>query len=375
MKRTLLATAVVFLLGSACTSSSTDTTTAPPAASEATTSTAPLTSQATTATTTSTTVAPTTTTTLPLAAGTMEDPVPPGVWATVGTMTAVVLANEPNATAAVLAENEFNEEPAAGNQFVLWRVAVTNHGNEPTQLFAKVSFSVVGPSSVAYDASAYCGVVPDQLDEFRDVFPGGTIEGNLCWEVAAEDAGELRLLVDGVLTADTRTVFDAAGTSTPLAVDYPTPNDPESDGPVGTRGNPHSIGDTVAVGDWSITVTGAIPNATVDVLGESPLNDSPPSGRQYSIVGIEATYTGTESDLLVISTSFNTVGPLGVAYTGTDFCGVLPDELDVFAEAFPGGTVAGNLCWSVKKEDADDLLLYVQESISFDGERHFFELG
>lgn len=373
MRRTILATAAVLLVASACTSDTADTTGATPA-TDATTSTTQLVAPSTTTPTATTTTAAPTTTTGPAAAGTMDDPIPAGAWAAVGTLSAVVLANNPEATEAVLAENEFNEEPAPGNRFAMWRVALTNEGDEPTQLFTEVSFSVVGPSAVAYDSSAYCGVVPDQLDEFRDVFPGGTISGNLCWEVAEDDANALVLLVDEFLASDARVVFNAAGSDVPLEVEYPVPAEPDSTGPVGTRGNPYPIGDTATIGDWDVTVTGAIPNATVDVLAESQFNDEPAPGSQFYVVGIDATYNGTDSDLLVISTSFNTVGPLGVAYTGADFCGVIPDELDAFAEVFPGGTVSGNLCWSVKHEDADGLVLSVQESISLDGERSFFDL-
>ena len=374
MRTTLVVAVAAVCVVSACTSGSSDTTAAEPNAN-VTTAEPTSTSEAVVATAAPTTTVAATTTPEAPAAGTVDDPVPAGAWAAVGTMSAVVVANEPEATDAVSSENEFNEEPAPGNQFVLWRVAVANDGNGPTQLFTNLSFSVVGPSAAEYDASAYCGLVPDQLDEFRDVFPGGTIEGNLCWEVAEEDAEDLLLLVDAVLTTDAPIVFDAAGSTEPLDIDYPTPGDPDPNGPVGTRGNPHPIGDTVSVGEWDVTVTGAIPNATVDVLDEDPLNDAPADGRQYFIVGVEATYNGNSSDLLVVSTSFNTVGSLGVAYTGADFCGVLPDELDVFSEVFPGGTVSGNLCWSVKSEEADNLLLYVQESVSLDEERNFFAVG
>lgn len=373
MRTTLVAAVAAVLVVSACNSGSSDTTATQSNATD-TTAEPTSTSEAVLTTAATTTVAATATIET-AASGTIEDPVPAGTWATVGSMTAVVLASEPDATAAVLAGNEFNEDPAPGNRFVMWRVALTNETDEVIQLFTEVSFSVVGPSAVAYDASAYCGVAPDQLDEFRDVFPGGTIEGNLCWKVEDADADELVLLVDSISAADDRIVLAAGDAEATGDVIYPTPAETDPDGPPGTRGNPRSIGDTVTVGDWDITVTGAIPSATVDVLGEDPLNDEPADGRQYFIVGIEATYNGTSSDLLVVSTSFNTVGSLGVAYTGADLCGVLPDEIDVFSEVFPGGTLSGNLCWSVKSGEADELLLYVQESVSLDEERTFFAVG
>jgi hypothetical protein len=304
----------------------------------------------------------------------MDDPIPAGTWAGVGPVDVVVLANETDATDLVLAENEFNVAPEPGNRFVMWRVAVANAGEQTTPLLAAVLFAVAGPSTVVYNTSANCGVVPDQLDEFRDVFPGGTVEGNLCWEVADEDAEDLVLLVDEVAFSSDGMVFASADTNIPLAVDYPTPVPPEVGGMVGTRGNPFPIGGTATVGEWDIAVTSAVQDATAEVLAENSFNETPAEGRQFFMVGIEATYNGEASDFLFASTALSTVGPLAVAYTGEDTCGVVPGEIEVFSEVFPGGTVAGNLCWSVRNEDAGGLLLYAQEAVTLDGEPLFFDL-
>jgi len=365
--------AAAVLVVSACTGSSDDTTAAGPG-STVTTVAPTSTSEATTTTAATTTTETTTTTTVAGAAGTMEDPVPAGTWAGVGAVDIVVLANEPDATDLVLAENEFNTAPEPGNRFVMWRVAVANGGEQTTPLLAEVSFAVAGPSTVVYNTSANCGVIPAQLDEFRDVFPGGTVEGNLCWEVADEDAESLVLLVDEFAFSSDRMIFASAGTKVPLTVDYPTPVPPETDGPVGTRGNPYPLGETITVGEWDVTVTDVAEDATAEVLAENSFNEVPPDGRQFLMIGIEATYNGDASDFLFASTSFSTVGPLAVAYTGEDTCGVVPGEIEVFSEVFPGGTVAGNLCWSVRAEDVGGLLLYAQEAVTLDGEPLFFDL-
>ena len=104
-------------------------------------------------------------------------------------------------------------------------------------------------------------------------------------------------------------MFASAGTNVPLAVDYPTPVPPETGGPVGTRGNPYPIGETIAVGEWDITVTDVAEDATAEVLAENSFNEVPADGRQFFMVGIEATYNGDASDFLFASTSFSTVGP------------------------------------------------------------------
>jgi hypothetical protein len=373
MRKMVVVVVAAVLLLPACNSGSDDTTAAVPE-STVTTAAPTSTSEAPPPTATTTTTAGTTTTTMATAAGTMDDPVPAGTWASVGAVDVVVLANEVDATELVLAENEFNTAPEPGNRFVLWRVAVANGGEQATPLLAKVSFAVAGPSTVVYNTSANCGVIPDQLDEFRDVFPGGTVDGNLCWEVADEDAENLVLLVDEFAFSSDRMIFASADTNVPLRVDYPAPVQPEASGPVGTRGNPYPIGKTITVGEWDITVTEATADATAEVIAENSFNEAPTEGRQLFMVGIEATYNGESSDFLFASTSFSTVGPLAVAYTGEDTCGVVPDEIEVFAEVFPGGTVAGNLCWSVRSDDAGGLVLYAQEAVTLDGEPAFFDL-
>jgi hypothetical protein len=348
------------------------TTTVSADSAESTTTEATGTTEASTTTTSTTEAA--TTTTVTQSDGTFDDPVPAGEWHRVGDVDIVVLAVDTDATDEVLAASQFNSEPEPGNRFVTWRVGVTNAGGESMSAVGEVLFSVVGPSAVAYDAGADCGVVPDGLDRFRDVFPGGSLEGNLCWEVSDDDAGSLVFLAEGFAIFSDQVVFAAAESDEALAVDFPVPAAPDPDGPPGSRGNPYPVGETVTVGDWEMVVTGLTEDAIDAVHGENPFNDEPAEGRQFLMVELEATYTGENSDSLVSSAEFNVVGPTAVAYTFEDSCGIIPDELDVWADVFPGGTVSGNLCWSVRTEDVDELVLYSQESFDFDDEVAFFAL-
>ena len=350
-----------------------DSTTSTVAQAPSTTTTVPESSTTTTTTTPTTTTVALTTTTMP-AGGTFDDPIPPGSWARVGNVDIAVLSIDTDVADLVVEENAFNDPPAEGNRFVMWQLAVSNAGEDVTNLLSEVSFSVVGPSAVAYDAFTDCGVVPDALDTLRDVFPGGTLVGNVCWEVAEADADDLSLLVEEFAYDGERVVFAAPEPGAVLEVEFPTPVPPDPDGPVGSRGNPYPIGETVTVGDWELSVTGVVEDATDVVMAENQFNDPPAEGRQFTMVGIEATYTGSDSDSLAFSTSFSTVGPLAVAYSGDDTCGVVPDGLDTFADVFNGGTITGNLCWSVKSEEVDGLVMYVTESLSFDDTMVFLGL-
>ena len=50
-----------------------------------------------------------------------------------------------------------------------------------------VTISAVGNSNVEY--SQQCGVTPNELDSFVDVFAGGSVEGTVCFVVPSADVG------------------------------------------------------------------------------------------------------------------------------------------------------------------------------------------
>jgi hypothetical protein len=336
------------------------------AATDEPTSSASVTTSSEPAETTTTTTA-TTTTVPPTEGGTMDDPVPAGEWFPVGEWQIAVAGTDTEATEAVLTENQFNEPPAEGNRFVVWRVAVTNLGSEPTQPAIGLSFSSVGPSAVAYDYEATCGVVPDELSSFRTLYPGGTIEGNLCWEVTDSDAESLLMLVDESFSfSGGRAVFAPAAAGEVLEVEYPEPPPPDPNGPAGSRGDPIPLQETVAIGDWEVRVLGSIDDATDQVLVENQFNEPPSEGNQFVVVEIEATYVGTDSSMFTLDTTIGAVGNAAVGYGSEDTCGVIPNELDDFSEVFPGGVISGNVCWEVPTSDVGGLVMSLEEAFSFD---------
>ncbi|WP_217913316.1 hypothetical protein [Miltoncostaea marina] len=120
-----------------------------------------------------------------------------------GGWAAAVLSVTPDATAAVLAENQFNDPPAPGRQFFIARVSATYTGAASSRFDAGFRLRVVGPSAVAYTTFGdSCGVIPDDIED-PEVFTGGTITGNVCWSVPSGDVGGL-------------VMFDS-----PLAFNYP----------------------------------------------------------------------------------------------------------------------------------------------------------
>lgn len=130
---------------------------------------------------------------------TREHPIPRGTSADTGDGWRItVLSVTPNATAAVLAANRYNTPPAPGYQFYIARVHIarTAPASQSFVLGGLGGLRTVGASGVAY--STYensCGVVPDPLTT-AEVFPGGAIVGNVCWQVRSSDVSSLVLYYD-----------------------------------------------------------------------------------------------------------------------------------------------------------------------------------
>ena len=97
-----------------------------------------------------------------------------------------ITATAHDITDAVVAENSFNDPPPAGFRFIGVDVTYTFNGTGSDSAFT-VTTSAVADSNVAL--SNECGVIPTPLDEFVDVFAGGSISGLLCFVVPADSAG------------------------------------------------------------------------------------------------------------------------------------------------------------------------------------------
>ena len=78
----------------------------------------------------------------------------------------------------------------------------------------------MGIGGVVYTTFAdYCGVIPDDLPD-PELFTNGTVEGNVCWEVADDDVDSLQMFLDsglfsglfsGLLSDTPRTWFALQG--------------------------------------------------------------------------------------------------------------------------------------------------------------------
>lgn len=96
-------------------------------------------------------------------------------------------------TQAVLAENQFNDPPEDGLLFYGVPVTLTldSAEKEPLSPLFNISLEYFGPSTLEIISDGFeegCGVTPDELDPFKEVFVGGSISGTICYSVTAADA-------------------------------------------------------------------------------------------------------------------------------------------------------------------------------------------
>ncbi len=107
----------------------------------------------------------------------------------------VVSVNK-DAWSIIQSENRFNDEPPdPGNRYVLIEIEVENLGSAAESFFA-AGLDTVGSSNVEFDARCKFNTIPERFDSFRRIFPGGKLEGNVCFEVLASDTATLLLFGD-----------------------------------------------------------------------------------------------------------------------------------------------------------------------------------
>lgn len=289
------------------------------------------------------------------ATGTRDQPVTAGELANIGGGWRLqVLGITPDATAEVLAFNEFNEAPPAGSTYTTIKVALGYFGlDDPASAFMP-TINAVGGSNI--ELPSECGSAPDELDVFGGLFAGGVIVGNLCVVTVAGDIPVLQLAAQGDFFQEDEVFLEVttpAAATAMTALKGPQPGASSTD----ERMAPTAIGTTKDVGDgWSVTVNAPARDITDAVMAENQFNDPPPAGYRY--IGIDVTYAFNGDG----SGSAFTVTTSAVADTNVRLsynCGSIPTPLDEFSDVYTGGQVTGLLCFVVP-ESAGALTLYSQ---------------
>lgn len=107
-----------------------------------------------------------------------------------------------DATDEVLAENEFNETPDAGNQYMVVDVDITYNGNEPEGEMPMATFEYVTAGGNTIDGLDDMVVAPNALDSMENLYNGATTSGSIAIQIPSEDADAGVLAVSPDMFAD-----------------------------------------------------------------------------------------------------------------------------------------------------------------------------
>lgn len=299
--------------------------------------------------------------------GTQASPVAPGDIADIGGGWRLqVLEVVADGAALVAQENEFNDPPPAGATFSLVKVALGYYGTEEPTSFFFPTITAFGADLVELDTS--CGSIPQSLNLFNDAFAGAVAIGNLCFVTTAADHPVLQLSAVGDFLSSTDVFLAAqppAAPPTPLAgFSGPQPGASTT----AQRTAPTPINTPAEIGEgWTLTVVGPAQDITDLVMAENTFNDPPPEGFRMVGVGVSATYNGAGvGSAFDMTTKWVDAGNV----QRDNFCGVIPDEFDDFADVASGGTLTGTMCFLVPTELTGTGVLY--SVAGFDAEPVYF---
>ena len=229
------------------------------------------------------------------------------------------------------------------------------------------SFAAIEPPAIAEDYHATLLETFGMLGQMFDTMSTAGIFGALIFveqldelEIRSTEAAQTVEDACGVAIED---VLDEEGAAaTPVTAVAPivevTDESASTSTGSGSRDNPIPFGQTAKIHpDWEMTVISVTPDAADLLLTEDSFNEPPADGQQFFLATVRLTYVGETSDEFYVS-DLNAVGQSAVGYNQfDDYCGSIPDELPS-RELFTGGTIEGNVCWSIATEDADSLVLY-----------------
>ncbi|MGD8151063.1 hypothetical protein [Ornithinimicrobium sp. Y1694] len=118
----------------------------------------------------------------PDAPGGQNNPLGLGDEFEVGDWTVKVNSVEEDATETILAENQFNEPPSEGNQFMLVNIDATYNGDTSGTAYwdLRPTFVTGTGNTAGGQLSDMCGSYPGNLMYEGEQFPGSTVTGNLC---------------------------------------------------------------------------------------------------------------------------------------------------------------------------------------------------
>ena len=286
--------------------------------------------------------------------GTRSDPVPVGEIADLGDGWRLqVIGVADDATSVVMDENQFNDPPVEGTRFSFVTVALGYYGTDDPTTPSGPSIGAVASANSELDAYG-CGVFPDGLETYIDVFAGGVVTGNLCFVTSEVDTGMMQLYASSGYGNDD-VFLDASASPTGVAV-MPTLRGVHASKAADGRLNQVSLGSPGDIGDdWTLTVDTPMVDITDAVMAENRFNDPPPDGYRFVAADITLTYNG-DAKASGFDVTINASGDSNVQY-GTN-CGVTPSDIDLYVDVFSEGTISGTTCFVAQADDMGSEFIY-----------------
>jgi len=108
-------------------------------------------------------------------------------------------------TQAVLDENMFNDPPPEGTEFVTIGIEAKYIGTASEDFWWTHNFAIVGNQGNTFEES--CGVIPNDLSDQGDVYPGGVITGDECIIVPRDQIEGAKLRIAPLFADDDSAIF------------------------------------------------------------------------------------------------------------------------------------------------------------------------
>ncbi len=305
------------------------------------------------------------------------NPVPLGTAAKVGDYDITVVNVMPDAADYILAYNEYNSEPEPGTQFFIARIQVTYTGITSGSPANDLLF---GASTGAEDDEGYtdwgysCGDIPDSAgSRANELFPGGTIEYNVCWSVDEADAGSLVMQISpGYRYGNSNVVWFSLGNATMATPEPGNGLKPTTAIVPSSRTEPIPVGTSSVVGTYAVQVVSIEPDATDLIVNDQTFNEPPATGNQFYLVTVSVTNQGEEVTSLWWDLTFYSVGDQAIGYSeNTNSCGYIPNGAYDAPELAPGESAEFNVCWQVPADEVTSLVMYVDTGYGGEGRAWF----
>jgi hypothetical protein len=134
----------------------------------------------------------------------VDNPVPAGESLELGDWTVAVVGFTRDADAAIQRENQFNDPPHAGQQYVMVTLRATYNGRGSEDPYFAMTWALISESGTLYEDATV--VLPEDMIDVGNVPNGASGEGNVAFEVDRDEADSVVLYVE----ADTAT-FETEG--------------------------------------------------------------------------------------------------------------------------------------------------------------------